>query len=238
MIAAIVLDIEGTTSSLSHVRDHFFPYSRQRVSEWLRRSDEDISRIVEEVRAAVDRPAASLDEVAAVLREWIDADLKTAPLKSLQGLIWRAGFATGELVSHVYEDVPAALRAWRADGVDLHVFSSGSVLAQQLWFRHTQHGDLSELLSGHFDTVNAGPKREPGSYAAIGAAIDVPADRILFLSDTAAELDAARMAGWRAVQVIRPDDGTQPAAGHPSVAALDDVRLDDILPTPHPGGLK
>ncbi|WP_182882849.1 acireductone synthase [Microbispora sp. H10949] len=223
MSDAIVVDIEGTTSSGSHVHTQLFPYSRRRVPEWIRRPDPGVAAIVEEVRAVAGRPGASLSEVAAILRGWIDADVKAAPLKTLQGLIWEAGFTSGELTSHLYPDVPHALRDWHAHGRRLYVYSSGSVLAQRLWFRHTPYGDLSQCLSGYFDIRNAGPKREAASYAAITAAIGVPGPRTLFLSDTPDELDAARRAGWRTAQVLRPEEGAPPASGHVQVTGFHEV---------------
>ena len=228
MITAIVLDIEGTTSSLSYVHDRFFPYSRDRVATWVRRPGDEIAGIVTEVRRLIRRPAASLDEVAAALCQWIDQDVKAAPLKTLQGLIWQAGFESGDLVSHVYDDVPPTLRRWRSAGVQLSVFSSGSLLAQRLWFRHTQHGDLAGLFSAHFDTRNAGPKQEAESYLRIGREIGAAPQQTLFLSDTVGELDAAREAGWHTTHVIRPDAARAPATDHARISALDELRLDAV----------
>jgi enolase-phosphatase E1 len=223
---AIVLDIEGTTSSLSYVRERLFPYARDRVDEWIRRPDPAIRDVIAEVRAVSGRPEATVDEVAATLVKWIDEDVKATALKTLQGLIWEAGYAAGHLVSHVYDDVPGALRAWRDQGIRLYVYSSGSVLAQRLWFAHTRFGDLSGLFCGHYDTRNAGPKRDPSSYHAIAAEIGLAPGDLLFLSDMAGELDAARGAGWPVVQVVRADDGTIPAPGHVQVSGLDQVRPD------------
>jgi enolase-phosphatase E1 len=84
------------------------------------------------------------------------------------------------------------------------VYSSGSVQAQQLLFRHSDAGDLSPLFAGHFDT-RIGHKREPTSYAAIAEDIGRPPGEILFLSDVAAELDAAAAAGMQTLQVARDE---------------------------------
>ena len=133
MSRAIVLDIEGTTSPAGYIRDHLFGYARDRVAEWVRRPDPEILAILDRARELAGRPAAGPAEVGEVLVGWIDADRKAAPLKELQALMWRDGFAAGELTATVYADVPGALRSWRAAGAEVYSFSSGSVLAQWLW---------------------------------------------------------------------------------------------------------
>jgi enolase-phosphatase E1 len=211
---AVVVDIEGTTSSIASVTRQLFPYARERLSEWIRRDDRQVAAVRAEVRAATGRPGAGPDELAAVLRDWQDGDAKVPALKTLQGLIWAAGFAAGDLVGHVYPDVPPALAAWTAAGHDVHVYSSGSVLAQQLWFRHCGAGDLTGYITGWHDTRTAGPKREPASYHRITAAIGAAPERTTFLSDVATELDAARAVGWRTVLVRRPGEPAGPRGAH------------------------
>src|SRR5262249_59404434 len=107
------------------------------------------------VRAAVDdiraeTGAATTAEVVAVLHRWMDEDVKATPLKTLQGQIWAAGFAAGELTSHFFADVPPALQRWRADGTRVAVFSSGSVASQRPWIRHADAADLSQYVHAYF----------------------------------------------------------------------------------------
>lgn len=220
MIRAVVLDIEGTTSSLRYVREHLFPYSRRRAGAAIRSASAAL--LAQRVRDAAGRPDASLDEVAAILVGWIDADVKAAPLKELQGRIWAEGFAAGELTAHVYPDVPGALGKWHAWHVPAYVYSSGSEQAQREWFGHTQYGDLRRYLAGHFDLTTAGPKHDPASYQVIAERIGVPGASIAFYSDSPAELAAAAAAGWHAVAVRRPEDGTGPVPGFPTVSSLSD----------------
>lgn len=224
-VAAVVVDIEGTTSSISHVHDHLFPYSRQRLPDWLaaHAADPTVVAALAETRSLAGRPDADLPELVAILRAWIDEDRKAGPLKTLQGLIWADGYADGSLRSHVYEDVPPALRAWTAAGRRVYVYSSGSVLAQQQWFGHCPRGSLLPYLTGHFDTVNAGPKREAASYRSIAAQIGLPAAGLLFLSDVRAELDAAVAAGWHVVGVRR-EDAPPIGGGHREVRSFAELR--------------
>ena len=203
---AVVVDIEGTTSSTASVHVGLYDYARPRLEPWIEANAGDT-----EVAAAVATtisdaglaPGAATADVVAVLHSWMDADLKATPLKTLQGQIWAAGFAAGELAAHVFADVAPRLRAWHADGVAIAVYSSGSVASQRAWFAHTDAGDLSGLIVAYFDTVNAGAKRDRGSYAAIAASLGVAPPAALFLSDVPAELDAAVAAGWRAIGVRR-----------------------------------
>jgi enolase-phosphatase E1 len=221
----VVVDIEGTTSSIASVTRQLFPYARERLSEWIRRDDRQVAAVRAEVRAATGRPGAGPDELAAVLRDWQDGDAKVPALKTLQGLIWAAGFAVGDLVGHVYPDVPPALAAWTAAGYDVHVYSSGSVLAQRLWFRYSGAGDLTGYVTGWHDTRTAGPKREPASYHRITAAIGTAPAHTTFLSDVAAELDAARTVGWRTVLVRRPGEPAGPRGAHRMVRSFADPSI-------------
>lgn len=223
-VRAVVIDIEGTVSPLNLVRDQLFPYARQRIGQWVCRAEPAVEEVVQQVRTLAGLPAADLGEVGEVLCRWADEDRKVAPLKTLQGLIWAAGFAAGELTSEVYDDVPAALRSWSGAGLPLYVYSSGSVLAQRLWFANTRHGDLGGLFSGHFDLTSAGPKREPASYQAIGRQLGLAPAATVYLSDLRAELDAAAAAGWQPVGVRRPgNDGD--LGRHPVVASLAELAL-------------
>jgi enolase-phosphatase E1 len=225
VIRHVVVDIEGTTSSPAYVRDRLFPYSRERIHTWLRRPES--ARVIAEVRRFIGRPRAGRKDVARQLRKWIDDDVKVSALKTLQGLIWQEGFASGELSSHVYDDVPPALRAWSAAGLAISVYSSGSVLAQQLWFRHTQHGDLLPYFNGHFDTITGGPKKEAESYTTIAGLLGVAPDTIVFLSDDVAELDAARSAGWRTVAVRRTGAEGPGSGEHPWIVSFDQLDLSE-----------
>ena len=119
-----------------------------------------------------------------------------------------------------------SLRQWHEAGVPISVYSSGSVLAQRNWYAHSPEGDLTDWIAGHYDTANAGPKREAPSYRAIADAIGVDPSRLLFCSDVVAELDAAREAGWQAVRVRRAGEPhATEASTYPEVAEMTDIRL-------------
>jgi enolase-phosphatase E1 len=190
---AILLDIEGTTSSISFVADELFPYATKHLPAFVESNPEIAAPILADVPG---------DDPVATLLRWIEQDRKETPLKTLQGLVWAKGYADGTLCGHVYPDTPEALRRWHAAGIPVHIYSSGSIAAQKLIFGHSVAGDLLPFLAGHFDTTT-GPKREAGSYARIAEALALPPGDILFVSDIQAEIDAAKAAGLGALLIDR-----------------------------------
>ena len=224
MIQAILTDIEGTTSSLSFVKDCLFPYARAHIGDFVRVREKDVhvQSLLADVCQIVGQ-SLSLEQTIAQLVQWIDEDKKATPLKSLQGLIWEAGYQKGELTGHLYPDAIEYLKAWKAQGFDLYVYSSGSVYAQKLLFGHTQVGDLTSLFSGYFDT-HIGSKQETSSYQAIAAEIGIAAHELVFLSDIEAELDAAQKAGLHTIWLTRADQPNQQAS-HWQVQTFDDINF-------------
>jgi enolase-phosphatase E1 len=225
MIKAIITDIEGTTSSLSFVKDSLFPYARAHIGEFLRANfeNETIKKLLADVNSEVSKEL-DLEQAITQLIEWIDQDKKITPLKSLQGLIWEAGYQRGELVGHLYEDAIRNLQNWKAEGFDLYIYSSGSVYAQKLLFTHTEAGDLTPIFSGYFDT-HIGGKQDSSSYENIVAHIGLPAKQLVFLSDIEAELNAAQAAGLQTIWLTR-DAAPQASASHFQVSDFDAIELE------------
>ncbi len=226
----ILTDIEGTTSSISFVKDVLFPYARNALPAFVRAhgSDPEVRRWLD--NAAVDAGSVCTDHVLVeVLKGWIDADRKHPALKALQGIMWADGYANGEFRAHVYPDAVQALQSWHAHGERLYVYSSGSVAAQKLLFGHSTAGDLQPLFSGYFDTA-VGGKREDQSYRRVASAIGCAASEVLFLSDVVAELDAARSAGMDTVLVDRRDDYPAPRLGEAAHQHLRVETFADIIP--------
>lgn len=219
----IVTDIEGTTSAIAYVKEVMFPFAAAALDDFL------------DARAADPAVAAILSEIGAdpraKLRAWMAADAKVTALKSLQGLIWEAGFRDGRLQGHLWPDVAPCLRAWHAGGIRLAVYSSGSVAAQKLLFGHSIAGNLAPLFGAFFDTMT-GPKRDAASYAAIARSLGASPAAILFLSDVVEELDAARDAGLATCQLVRAGDGTLPAGRHAEAADFPAVAARFALPMP------
>lgn len=222
---AIVTDIEGTTSSIAFVHEVLFPFSRARLADYVRTHEGELDEILGQVRAEAGDPGMSAADCTALLLEWHDADRKIGPLKTLQGMIWAEGFAAGELTGHIYPDAVDGLHRWHERGIPLYVYSSGSVGAQKLLFGHTEHGDLTPLFAGFFDTAIGG-KKETASYRAIAQRIGLPPQTILFLSDVEAELAAAAQAGFAVTHLAR--EGIAPSAAFPSAASFDAILAEGV----------
>jgi enolase-phosphatase E1 len=208
---AILLDIEGTTTPIDFVHRTLFPFAKEHIGRYVA---EHFDRLRDEIIAVTDAHAHEQEytipldptepgSVTAYLEFLIDHDRKSTPLKSIQGTIWKEGYESGELVSRVYDDVPAAFERWKSDGKKIAIYSSGSALAQKLIFKHSDRGDLSEFIDNYFDTT-VGHKREAASYRNIATEMGIDAGDILFVSDIPQELDAARSVGMQTALSVRP----------------------------------
>jgi len=231
---AILLDIEGTTTPIDFVHKTLFPFARRQMEKFI---EENFSSLNDEIKSlkieheedyAEEFYMKEFDEnapasIANYLKFLIDEDRKSTALKSVQGKIWQIGYESGELKSEVFADVPRAFTRWREQGKTIAIYSSGSVLAQKLIFRHSNCGDLTAFIADYFDT-NVGGKKEPASYRKIAAAINFPAAEIAFVSDSEAELDAAKSAGLKTVLSIREGNAALDGQkAHLTVKSFDDM---------------
>ena len=221
-LRGILLDIEGTTSSIAFVHEVMFPYVLQHLETYL--AHEFDAPQVQAACAQIARDAGQADleswarasgqslraTIAAEVRRLMAGDAKATGLKALQGLIWQQGFDSGQLQADVFPDVLPAIAAWRQQGLDVRIYSSGSIAAQRLFFGHVRGaGDCLSLFSGHYDTTSGG-KKESDSYRRIAADWGLDPSEILFISDVADELLAARAAGCRVLVSVRPGNAALP----------------------------
>ncbi|XP_048731965.1 enolase-phosphatase E1-like [Ostrea edulis] len=224
-VKALIVDIEGTTTPIGFVKETLFPYVEENVESFLKKrfSEEetkaDIAALQElaakdkadGVAGVVEIPkeGSEGDIVTAVVKniKWqMDGDRKTTALKQLQGHIWREGYKTGKIKAELFEDVGPALQQIVDEGINVYVYSSGSIESQKLLFGNTEEGDLLELFTDFFDTTT-GDKKEAASYKKITEKIGVSAEEILFLTDMPNEATAASQAGLRSALVAR--DGNE-----------------------------
>lgn len=220
----ILLDIEGTTTPVQFVYDVLFPYARRAMQSYLQAHWEAADfeplrgQILENIAAINASPAgegaphvdaasqagpALLSAVVEHLKWQMSEDQKNPPLKALQGRIWRAGYESGELKAPVFDDAALTLEVMKSLGVPAYIYSSGSVEAQILLFKYSDHGDLSAYLSGYFDT-HTGPKKVAASYEKICAEVGILPGQMLFVSDNIEEVKAAAQAGLQVALAKRP----------------------------------
>ncbi len=97
MIKAIIIDIEGTTSSLSFVKDVLFPYARAKLPAFVEAHQQDAQlQVLLDDAAKIMGGEPDIQTLITQFVNWIDEDKKITPLKSLQGLIWEAGYQQGD----------------------------------------------------------------------------------------------------------------------------------------------
>lgn len=226
-IKAIVTDIEGTTSSLSFVKDTLFPFAYKHLPDYVLDHEDELGDIIDAVREEEANSDLSLEEVIEVMLRYIDEDQKVTPLKALQGMIWEEGYESGELIGHIYDDALEGLKRWKDQGIKLYVYSSGSVPAQKLLFGHTKAGNLNSLFSGYFDT-NIGAKKDSRSYDKIADEIDTSPENILFLSDSTEEIAAASEAGMNVI-IIDREKALFDALGYPIVSSFDYILNEAVI---------
>ncbi len=271
-ISHVLLDIEGTTCPLSFVSGTLFPYAARELGLYLERHHQDgtvqmhCQAVIEAWQQDSDPQARQLwnqaqtcdsvevggitvrpwhgSEIEPYLQWLIASDRKLTPLKELQGMVWAEGYARGELVGDLFEEVPGVLQEWQQQGLVLGVYSSGSIAAQKLLYGHSQAGDLCPLFSHWFDT-HSGGKHEIDSYKRICAAMDVEPQHVLFISDSMAELQAAAAADLQVVLSDRDNSlspeqraisiQTTPAetGGYRSISNLNQLQLNSFPSRSH-----
>lgn len=218
MIKFILMDVEGTTTDIRFVKDKLFPYAFDKMSSFVHSNFAQMSEAQENLGVATP------NELADILKNWISQDKKEPQLKAVQGEIWKEGYENGELKGHVYPEVVGNWQKWKEQGIELGIYSSGSVAAQKLLYAHSLEGDLTPMLSAHFD-LKVGKKFETTSYENIVKELGLPPEEILFLSDIEAELDAARAAGLKTTRVFR--DALEESA-HPWIKNFDEIDLNRL----------
>ncbi|KAI8579442.1 hypothetical protein K450DRAFT_271982 [Umbelopsis ramanniana AG] len=221
----VILDIEGTTTPITFVKDVLFPYVTSGLYKFLtenwgspgldqqiellrQQAEQDIEAGIKQAVLIPHETSSNADQVRAAVQQCIEwqmqEDRKIGALKSFQGYMWKEGYESGELCGQVYDDVVPAFDRWKQQGCKIYIYSSGSVPAQKLLFGHSVKGDLLPYFSGHFDT-SIGSKIESSSYIAISKAIEANPSDILFVSDNVKEIIAAEEAGFQVVLSDRPD---------------------------------
>ncbi len=242
-VRILLLDIEGTTTPVEFVYEVLFPFARDHLGEFLQDSwqEEETQEAVALLRTdhledlgqhqpppswredPPDQHRLSVENYATWL---MTQDRKSTGLKALQGKIWERGYRLGQLRGELYPDVISAFERWARLGKDICIFSSGSILAQQLLFSHTRYGNLKHFIRRHFDTTT-GPKKEAGSYQLIAAELKAAPAAIAFVSDVVAELDAAKLCGMSTVLCLRPGLTLPENLGHPYIETFDEISFPD-----------
>ena len=253
VIRSILLDIEGTTCPVSFVASVLFPYARERLASYLEinQGDPEVQALLAATQAAFAtdpnpevealrqgapipghppaeqeqlQPGQTNSPLVAYLQWLIDHDIKFPPLKELQGRIWASGYANGDLIAPLFDDVAPTLHHWHRDGYQLAVYSSGSVAAQKLLYRYNQNGNLESLFSHWFDT-RIGSKQATDSYSAIAEVLQLEPAEILFVSDALAEIEAAHGIGMAVIFSDREGNPGRDPGPFNAIKSLTEIEL-------------
>ncbi len=209
-----LFDIEGTTTDINFVHKVLFPYSRERLSEYVLKHEAELSSQLKDAAKTIEAEGGKTPDTQTIIRtliQWIDEDRKHKALKEIQGKIWEEGYKKGFFKGHVYQDVRPFFENLFSSGYQIGIYSSGSVQAQKLIMANSTAGDLTPFISYYFDT-SVGQKREKISYQNIAIKTQLPPPDIHFFSDIPEELKAAELAALRVTHVVR--EGTQPSSYH------------------------
>ncbi len=222
------MDIEGTTTSISFVHDILFPYSSKHLAKFIQNNvhNPEIAECLRQIASVAKTEGRMLcgpGDIQIEIQRWISEDRKHSALKKIQGMIWREGYDRGELKGHVYPDVPEVLKKWHKEGLQLGIYSSGSVEAQRLIFGQSIAGNLNVYLSFNFDT-SVGTKRDSQSYKNILQQLNVKALNLLFLSDIVEELNAAAAVGINTGLLLRDNSATTMQNTHPVFHNFHDIK--------------
>ena len=236
----LLLDIEGTTCPVSFVSDVLFPFAKQELSHYIKQHwdksphdkpiqaakkewlDDQSPESMQLKQQVMQGGTEEVDGLIQHLKHLISVDRKSTALKDLQGKIWEHGYKNGELKSQLFPETSECLREWREQGLTLSVYSSGSVQAQKLLYRHSPAGDLEKFFSHWFDT-HTGPKKSAESYKTIAEEIHSSPNKIWFVSDNGAECDAARSAGMHTLFSLREGNPDRDPRDHTVIQSLREV---------------
>ncbi|RNA43857.1 enolase-phosphatase E1 [Brachionus plicatilis] len=241
-VDTILTDIEGTTTSISFVKDILFPYIRSNLESYLTKNFDDdqcredlrllinqsrsdflsFGHQVPQIKENFENKTELIESALANIKWQMDQDRKAKPLKQLQGHMWQLAYKNGTVKGHVYEDVVPAFERWISKGFKIYIYSSGSVEAQKLLFSYSDKGNLLKYFSGHFDT-NVGLKTESQSYLNILNSLGKSGEKVLFLTDLVREAEAATQAGINVCVLRREDNPDKERKQFDCVNSFDEI---------------
>jgi enolase-phosphatase E1 len=237
MISHVLLDIEGTTCPVSFVSDILYSYATTHVEQYIdqHHNEIDIQKILEKTmeehnqdeswqpdetkKIILSEPSKDRVAISQYLLHLIKIDKKSTPLKDLQGRIWKQGYTSGDIKSTLFSETAGCLQDWSCMGLTLAVYSSGSVEAQKLLYQYSTSGDLRSAFTYWFDT-HIGTKKEKNSYRTICEQMTVAPSKVLFVSDSLDECDAAQQAGLKTQCRLCQDSPQKRYKKHPEIKNL------------------
>ncbi|KAF7496451.1 Enolase-phosphatase E1 [Sarcoptes scabiei] len=219
---AVLLDIEGTISEMGFVSRTLFPFIKNNVRLFFeetydtKETREMIQRLRESRKYCSDNfpmiapITADRDRVLETITKYSLAHIirrsRISEIKQLQILIWVWGYEKGLIKGHVYDEVTTVLHQWKNElEIDIFLFSSAMITAQQLLLCSTNYGNCLSLIDDFFDS-SIGEKISTQSYLNISEALGFKPERILFITDNYEESRAASSAMFNVCLIQRSNE--------------------------------
>ncbi|CAE1256558.1 mtnC [Acanthosepion pharaonis] len=147
-IKALLVDIEGTTTPISFIKETLFPYITNNLESFLEKHFDEVNCQADiqllrqlakkdkeaNVDGVMEIPDTDADKdtimkaVIANVKWQMSQDRKCQELKQLQGHIWKEAYKQGTIKGVLFSDVVPTLRQMVDDGIKIYVYSSGSVI--------------------------------------------------------------------------------------------------------------
>ncbi|GIY71424.1 enolase-phosphatase E1 [Caerostris darwini] len=208
----IILDIEGTTSSIDFMRKEVFPYAEKHLKDYIAKNWEEVRKTIllmleqglidpTEKNEVENNQGAFLS----LLEHKMKDDRNDPLVKKIQGLVLCDAFKNGDILGHVYPDTVNALERWFHENKQIYTYSTGTKAVQLEFFRNTMYGDKTQYIKDYFDT-SIGSKLESEGFRFICNVLKVDANEVVFFSDRPKEICAATKCGLNAILIDRESD--------------------------------
>lgn len=242
---AIVFDILGTASKSGFLERILFPFLKVNLDsyigqhwnakEFIKLFKKIQDQSVEFNKQEPSTPivlAHDTSQARASLMNFInfvtDNGVNSTAVTQLRFKVWFEGYQQSKLKTPIYSDVPNRIRTWFAEGIKFYVFSNTWIEAQKALLRNTNHGDLTNLISAHFDN-EFGLLTEADSWRRLCYEIRESPQDVLFLTKSPQEGRAAADAGLSVVLVLTHRHNVKAVAPEdrerfPYVRTLNDLR--------------
>lgn len=242
---AIILDIEGTTTSSTYYPSAVAPYIRNNTESYLKNhwNEEHVQSIVRDLRLQaqqnpempkiLDSKQGSVGEIQRSTLNHIEflfrSNTTTIALLYFQMYIWLDGQMKGSLKTHIYRDVAEMMYKWKMEErIAIYIYSSARADVQMLMFACTEYGSLLHLIDGHFDS-KIGVKTNNDTYHRIAQSIQQPPQSIAFFTDDPKEARSAKNVGYKVLLVKRERKAFSPieSAQFDVIHSFDKVKFFD-----------
>ncbi|XP_013397492.2 enolase-phosphatase E1 [Lingula anatina] len=224
-VKVLLLDVEGTTSPISFMKNEVNQYVTENIQEYLTKNweSEELQNVITslreqaqqdkeagtegvvEVKAADDPQEEVIASITENLKWQMSQEKATTAACQLQSQILREAFKMEKMKGKLFDDVVPALKEVATDSRQVYLFSTTSMDVQKLLFTYSAQGDNSKCLSGFFDS-KVGAKTEMESYKNIINDIGVKPEETLYVTDMPAEAQAAGKAGIGVFLLNRPEN--------------------------------